>query len=182
MSCVTMMSIYDEHFSWALSSVRIYMLNKILVVEAKTWPIINMNHFLSTSMVNCLSELRQHGHIQEASSSRSRTMSNENLAYSRSMTSAKFMCTLSDKEAIVMAKNVNLPWMSTSWTTSKMSLLIKCRSSSFKLYFINTIHNQRESLTFDLCARPPPRAWSSDGAYGIYSLGAHAFRVLNLYI
>jgi len=70
---------------------------------------INVSHLGNVSMMNCLSELRQHGHIQEASSSGSRNMGDENLAYSRSMTSAKFICTLSDKEAIVMAKNVNFP-------------------------------------------------------------------------
>lgn len=70
---------------------------------------INVSHLGKMSMINCLSELRQHGHIQEASSSGSRNMGDENLAYSRSMTSAKFMCTLSDKEAIAMAKNVNFP-------------------------------------------------------------------------
>jgi len=70
---------------------------------------IDASRLGNVSLMNCLTELRQHGFIEEASNSAGKHIGDKNLAYSRSMTSVKFMCTLSEKEAKAMAKNVNFP-------------------------------------------------------------------------
>lgn len=70
---------------------------------------IDVSQLGNMSMINCLTELRCHGLIEEASNSAGKYIGDKKLAYSRSMTSAKFMCTLSEKEAQAMANNVNFP-------------------------------------------------------------------------
>jgi hypothetical protein len=69
---------------------------------------IDTAHLGNLSLMRCLLELRHCGLLEEAASSGT-DWSDEKLAYSKSMSSTKFICRLSKQEANEIAKSLNFP-------------------------------------------------------------------------
>jgi hypothetical protein len=70
---------------------------------------INSIQLGSLSLMKCISELRQHGLVHEASASGGFNTADTSKAYSKSITSTKFACNLSRERAQRIAKGLGFP-------------------------------------------------------------------------
>ena len=79
-----------------------------LLYDATNEP-INVIQLGSLSLMKCISELRQHGLVHEASASGGFYTADTSKAYSKSITSTKFACNLSRERAQRIAKGLGFP-------------------------------------------------------------------------
>ena len=77
-------------------------------VDKEIYQDINVFQLGSISLMKCLSELRQHGLIHDAYSTKS-TARDPSMAYSKSVTSTQLCCTLSKNRAKDIAEGLGFP-------------------------------------------------------------------------